>query len=181
MLCFCGSAGEAGVSGGDIGGGVTLGLAVVDTAAGDIAEEVAPAAVVVQIFPEIVVMVVGVEHIDLILLVDAVFVQILPGVHQPGSAPGDPGAVVIGTGGIAGGDGAGGADVHFVVPQVAAAAGNVGKLRFVRVSVGIADEIGVVQPQMPCSTPKKQYQDIYIYSTLYQIQNQIPYFFSSNL
>ena len=83
-------------------------------------------------------MIVGVEHMDLPLLIQPVLVQILPGVDQPAGATGDLSVFHIGLGGIAGGGGAGGADVHLVILQVAAAAGNIGQLRLVGILIGIS-------------------------------------------
>ena len=57
-------------------------LGAVFTAAGYIAEHLSPAAEVIQILPEIIVVIVGVEHIHFIGLEGAVAILVLPGIDH---------------------------------------------------------------------------------------------------
>ena len=88
------------------------------------------------------------EDIQLVLFVDAVSVEILSGIYQPCSTPGDGVSANIRLGSVAGGGGAGGSDIHFVILQSSTAAGNVRQLRLIGIAVRIADEAGMVQTQI---------------------------------
>ena len=72
-----------------------MALAAEGAATGLIAEDLAPAAKIIQILPKIVIMIAGIEHIHLVGAENAVVVLIHPGVYQPGCTTGNGCAVVV--------------------------------------------------------------------------------------